>query len=375
MKTALLHYWLTNMRGGENVLLEFCKMFPQADIFTHACNPPMVDAGFQKHKITETFIASLPGARKNCQKYLPLMPSALKKLQLQDYDFLLSSESGPAKGVRKNPDAFHVCYCHTPMRYLWDMYDEYWKNGSLPAKAAMTIFKHPLRKYDLKSAECVSLFIANSNFVAQRIKRIYGRDSVVVHPPVDTDYFCDVPAGVPKGGYYLLAGALIKYKRPDLAVQACMKMKRKIVVSGGGEMLKYLQGIADENVIFAGQPPKDELRKLYAGADALLFPGCEDFGIVPLEAQATGTPVIAYGEGGALETVKAGCSGIFFKEQSVEALCNAIEEFEAMSFDPAPIMEHARTFSNAAFRAKMLNVLKSNAPAALRASFDAVDIG
>lgn len=358
MRTALIHYWLTNMRGGENVLAEFCRIFPDADIFTHAWNPAAVQEPFAQHRITETFIAKLPGARKNCQKYLPLMPAALRRLDLHDYDFILSSESGPAKGVRKRPGAVHICYCHTPMRYLWDMYEDYYRRTGIAGKLAMTLFKKPLRRYDLESAQQVDFFIANSHFVAERISRIYHRSSEVVHPPADVEFFSKPVENSGEAPYYLFVGQLIPYKRPDLALEACRKMKRRLIVVGDGVLLERLKRkYAADDVIFKGRPSKEELRDLYAGARALLFPGVEDFGIVPVEAQAAGTPVIALGCGGALETVVNGKTGLFFPEQNVESLCRAMEEFESCRFSRMAIAEHSKTFSPEKFRSNLLAAL------------------
>ena len=358
MKTALIHYWLTNMRGGENVLAEFCHLFPDADIFTHAWNPAAVREPFVRHKITETFIAELPGARKNAQKYLPLMPAALRRLDLRDYDFILSSESGPAKGVRKRPGAVHVCYCHTPMRYLWDMYEDYYRSAGIAGKLAMTIFKKPLRRYDLQSAQGVDHFIANSHFVAERINRIYHRAAEVVHPPADVEFFSKPAENSGEAPCYLFVGQLIPYKRPELALEACRKMKRRLIVVGDGPLRDCLQRkYAADDVVFTGRSPQEKLRELYAGARALLFPGVEDFGIVPVEAQAAGTPVIALGCGGALETVVNGKTGLFFAEQTVESLCGAIEEFESCKFSRTAIMEHAKTFSPEKFRSNLLAAL------------------
>jgi len=352
-KVALLHYWLTNMRGGENVFAEFCRLFPEGDIFTHAWNPEKMGAPFNTHKITETFIGSLPGARNNCQKFLPLMPLALQRLDLSGYDLILSSESGPVKGVRKAPGARHVCYCHSPMRYLWDMYDDYYKAAGPLEKVAMRLFRDPLRKYDLKSAEGVDHFIANSHFIADRIKRIYQRNSEVIHPPVDTDFYTP-GAGDVRKDYYLFAGQLISYKRPDLAMRACMKMKRKLVLVGDGSMRVALEAEADPSLItFAGRADRDNLRRYYAEARALIFPGIEDFGIVPLEAQGVGTPVIALGAGGALETVLDHRTGVFFPAPEVNSLCEAIEEFEKQKFDSEEAIRHARTFHTSIFLDKI----------------------
>ena len=348
MKVALLHYWLTNMRGGEKVLAALGEMFPDADVFTHAFADRMRDEAegrdvggrWKGHAVRETFVATLPTGREHPQRYLPLMPWASRSLKLDGYDLLISSESGPIKGIRKPAGARHVCYCHTPMRYLWDLHDDYYRDASVPEKLAMRLFTGYLRKEDLKSAESVDTFVANSGFVAERIKRIYGRESVVVHPPVDVDFFSAAPAPSDRA-YYLFAGAPVKYKRLDLAKAACAKMGRELKVAGGGNC-------TDE-----------ELRALYAGAKALLFPGVEDFGIVPVEAQAAGTPVIAYGAGGALETVKAGETGLFFRDQTVDSLCAAIEEFEGRTWSDVSCRANAVRFSPRVFVDKMSGICYS----------------
>ena len=341
MKTALLHYWLTNVRGGEKVLAALGELMPEADVFAHAYLPRSFGESSRErlwgHRVSESFIARLPLGRRHPQAYLPLMPAATRALQLDGYDLIVSSESGPIKGIRKPKGARHVCYCHTPMRYLWDMHDEYYRSAGLIGKLSMKLFTSYLRREDLKSAESVDEFVANSAFVAERIKRIYGRDSVVVHPPVEVEFFS--AAERTAGDYYLFVGAPVAYKRLDLAEEACRRMGRRLVVAGGG-------AATDE-----------ELRGLYAGAKALLFPGLEDFGIVPVEAQAVGCPVIAYGAGGALETVRDGETGVFFGRQDVESLCGAMEECEGRSWNPDACRANARRFSKQVFLNRMKGVL------------------
>ena len=340
------------MRGGEKVLAALAEMFPEADIFTHALGRAMRDQvkvngegeRWNGLSVYESFIASLPFGRRHPQAYLPLMPLANRRFDLNRYDLVISSESGPIKGIRKPKGARHVCYCHTPMRYVWDMYDEYYAMAGLGGKIAMKLFTPYLRKEDLKSADSVDTFVANSHFVAARIKRIYGRDSVVVHPPIDVEFFSSPiehsnDRTFERSPCYLFAGAPVKYKRLDLAVAACKRMGRKLVVAGGG-----------------GFSPED-MRRCYAESRALLFPGIEDFGIVPVEAQAAGTPVIAFGQGGALETVKDGETGLFFGEQSVESLCNAIEEFEGRSWDCDKCRENAKGFGIDVFKTGMRSVI------------------
>lgn len=319
------------MRGGEKVLAAIAEMFPGADIYTHAYMPAEVPC-FGSHRVRETFIASLPFGRRHPQIYLPLMPCASRRLDLDGYDLVISSESGPVKGIRKPEGAKHLCYCHTPMRYVWDMYSEYYREAGFCGKLAMKMFVRHLRRKDLESADSVDLFVANSKFVAGRIKRIYGRDAVVVNPPVDVEFFRGEYA---KRDYYLYAGADVKYKRLDLARAACERMGRKLVVAGGG------------------RSSPEELRRAYGEAKALLFPGVEDFGIVPVEAQAAGTPVIAFGKGGALETVKDGESGLFFGEQTVESLCGAIEEFESRRWQSESCVRNSLVFAPEVFSSKL----------------------
>ena len=316
-------------------------MLPDADVFTHAYQPrPFGESSpdwLWGHRVYETFIAHLPFGRRKPQAYLPLMPAAARRLKLDGYDLIVSSESGPIKGIRKPKGARHICYCHTPMRYLWDLYDDYYRDAGPFGKIAMKLFTPHLRREDLKSVESVDVFVANSAFVAERIKRLYGRDSMVVHPPVDVEFFGDCVRGA--GDYYLFAGAPVKYKRLDLARAACARLGRRLVVAGGGGFTR------------------EDLRTAYAGARALLFPGVEDFGIVPVEAQAAGTPVIAYGVGGARETVVAGETGLFFAEQTVESLCSAIEEFEGRTWSPARCREQAIRFAPSLFSHRMMAAL------------------
>ena len=341
MNSAILHYWLTNVRGGEKVVAALGELLPEADVFTHAYLPrPFGESSRERiwgHHVSESFISRLPLGRRHPQAYLPLLPAASRSLKLDGYDLIVSSESGPIKGIRKPNGARHACYCHTPMRYLWDMHDEYYRTAGIGGKIAMKLFTSYLRKEDLKSAESVDDFIANSAFVAERIKRIYGRDSVVVHPPVDVDFYG--AADRTDGDYYIFVGANVAYKRLDLAEEACRRMGRLLVTVCGG--------ISDAR----------ELRALYAGAKALLFPGVEDFGIVPVEAQATGTPVIALGKGGALETVKGGETGLFFSDESVESLCATIEEFESRNWSAEACRANACRFAKPVFMDKMRKVL------------------
>lgn len=352
MKVAIIHYWLVGMRGGEKVVEALCEMYPEADIFTHVYVPQMVSDRIRRHRIIPTFINALPRAARMYKSYLPLMPLALEQLDLRGYDLIISSESGPSKGIIPPSDALHVCYCHTPMRYIWNMYHDYRDGAGRLTRLMMPPLSHYLRMWDVTSAARVDSFVANSTTVARRIHRYYGADSVVIHPPVDVKAFSPV-APSELGDFYLMAGELVSYKRPDLAVQAFSEMKLKLVVIGGGEMLDEVRRIAGPTVTVMGPQPFDILKQHYARCRALIFPGEEDFGMVPVEAMASGRPVVAFGRGGATETVADGVTGVFFAEQTVEAIVSAVKRLAALDIDPATIAAHASQFGRDPFFAKM----------------------
>jgi glycosyltransferase involved in cell wall biosynthesis len=352
MKVAIIHYWLVGMRGGEKVVEALCEMYPQADIFTHVYVPEMVSDRIRRHRIIPTFINALPRASTMYKTYLPLMPLALEQLDLRGYDLIISSESGPAKGIIAPPEAVHVCYCHTPMRYIWNMYHDYRQSAGWLARRMMPPLTHYLRMWDVSSAMRVDSFVANSATVSQRIRRYYGLDSIVIHPPVDTDAFSPVlPSEV--GDYFLMVGELVPYKRPDLAVRAFNEMKLDLVVIGGGEMLNDIRRLAGPTVKVLGQQPFDVLKQHYARCRALIFPGEEDFGMVPVEAMASGRPVVAYGRGGAVETVASGLSGVFFAQQTVADISSAVRTISQIEIDPGKIAAHAEQFGSDQFVRQM----------------------
>lgn len=352
MKVAIVHYWLVGMRGGEKVIEALCEMYPQADIFTHVYVPEMVSDRIRQHRIIPTFVNALPRASRMYKSYLPLMPLALEQLDLSGYDLVISSESGPAKGIVTPPEAVHVCYCHTPMRYIWNMYHDYRQGAGWLARQMMPSLTHYLRMWDVSSSRRVDSFVANSATVARRIRRYYGADSTVIHPPVDTDAFSPVSASE-IGDYFLMVGELVPYKRPDLAVRAFNEMKLELVVIGGGEMLDDIRRLAGPTVKVLGSQPFDVLKRHYARCRALIFPGEEDFGMVPVEAMASGRPVVAYGRGGAVETVASGLSGVFFTQQSVEDISSAVRDLSKIEIDPDKIVAHARQFGRDQFFRKM----------------------
>ncbi len=352
-RVALIHYWLVGMRGGEKVLEALCRMFPQADIYTHVHVPGRISETINAHRVITTSVSRLPFAPRLYQKYLPFMPRALEAIDLTGYDLVISSEAGPAKGVIPPPDAPHLCYVHSPMRYIWDQYHTYRGSAGPLARAMMPRMAHHLRTWDAASAGRVDGFVANSGHVAARVRKYWRREAEIVHPPVAVDRFAPVPRAE-RGDFYLWAGELAPYKRPDLAVEAFRRLGKPLVVIGGPEKrARQLAAAAPENIRFLGPASFEVLRDHLARCRALIFPGEEDFGIVPVEAMASGRPVIAYGRGGALDTVIGGETGLFFDDQSVEGLVDAVERFEASgieTIDPLHLAAHARRFDEAAFR-------------------------
>jgi len=360
MKVAIIHYWLTSMRGGEKVLESLCRLYPQADIFTHVYNPEKISDTIKRHKIATTFIAKLPFAMSKYQMYLPLMPIALEQLDLTGYDLVISSESGPAKGVVTRPDAVHICYCHSPMRYVWDMYHSYIKNAGFVKRLLMAPLIHYMKLWDYSSSARVDHFIANSSYVAKRIKKIYRRDASVINPPVDTDSFF---TSKDTADYYLMLGQLVPYKRPELAVEAFIKSGKNLVVIGEGEYLSELKKMAKgaNHIKFLGRQDFSQIQKAYSECKALVFPGVEDFGIVPLEAMASGRPVIAFGAGGVLDSVRNAQTGILFNEQTVNSLNKAIEKYEGgtLTFYPELLREHAQKFNLSEFEYSLSKFIAS----------------
>ena len=352
MKTAIVHYWWLSNRGGEAVCTALAEIYPDADIFLHVCNEDVVRKALPstfKGEIKTTFISRLPGAKKHYQKYLPLMPLALEQLDLTAYDLIISSESGPAKGVITRPDAVHVCYCHSPMRYVWDMYHEYRSTAGRVVKALFPFIAHYLRIWDRLSADRVDHFISNSSFIASRIKKFYRREAEVIYPPVNTGEFSHEQE---RGDFYLCLGQLVPYKKADMAVDAFNQLGLPLIVVGEGELYEALKARAGANVTLMGRQPFPVIKDLLERCRGLIFPGVEDFGIVPVEAMAAGAPVIAYAKGGALETVIHGSTGIHFHEQSVDALIAAVQQLESgeFVFSPAHLHEHAAGFDKSVFK-------------------------
>jgi len=359
LRVVLVHDWLTGMRGGEKVLEVFCRRWPGADLFTLLHKLDAVSADIKQTNIHASFLQRLPGVTRYYRYLLPLMPWAVN-WRLPACDLVVSSSHCVAKGVRVPEGVPHICYCHTPMRYAWNLRDQYFSGARWNPKTWLrNRILDGLRDWDLRTAQGVTHFIANSRVVQQRIHGCYGRESVVIHPPVDTDYYC--PAAVDREDYYLLFSAFAPYKRLDLAVSACNALKRRLIVIGSGQDAKKLRSLAGPTVTFLGWQPDDAVRDHLRRCRALLFPGEEDFGIVPVEAQACGTPIIALGRGGATETVvpleaawqgmPSPPTGVWFQEQTPACLAEAIEtlEREQDAFDARAIRRHALQFDGRRF--------------------------
>lgn len=349
MKVAIVHDWLTNMGGAEQVVINFKKVYKEAPIYTTLYNPNNLDKELQNIDVRTSFLQKKKMV-VNHKKYFPLMPLAFENFNLNEYDVILSSSSSCAKGVITKPGSIHVCYCHTPMRYAWELRDDYTKGMGKLKRRLVKILLHYMRIWDLASASRVDYFIANSTEVQKRIKKHYKRDSVVINPPVRCDLF---NISETDGDYYFVISRLVGYKRFDLAVQACSELGKKLIVIGEGPEKERLEKLASENVTFLGRQPDEVVKKYMAECKALLFPGEEDFGIVPVEAQACGRPVIAYGKGGVIDTVIDGKTGVYFTEQTVESLKEAIIKFEKMKFNKNEIRKHALEFDEKVFQNKI----------------------
>lgn len=353
-KIAIVHDWLTNMGGAEQVIINFKEIYPEAPIYTTFYTPENLDEKLRNIDVRTSFLQKKKKVT-NHQKYFPFMPLAFENFNLNEYDIILSSSSSCAKGVITKPGSIHVCYCHTPMRYAWEKKDEYIEGMGKFKKKLVKLLLHYMRMWDLMSASRVDYFIANSTEVKKRIEKHYKRDAIVINPPVRCNMFNI--SNVDRD-YFLVLSRLVKYKRFDLAVEACSKLGKKLIVIGDGPEREKLEKLANENVTFLGRQPDEVVKKYLSECKALLFPGEEDFGIVPVEAQACGRPVIAYGKGGVLDSVIDGETGVFFEEQSVESLSKAIEKFETMVFSKEKIRENALSFDESVFQQKIKNYIE-----------------
>lgn len=358
---ALVHDWLNQRGGAENVLEELVTMFPGAPVYTSIYSAERMPARYRKWDIHTSFMQRLPGVAAHHQRYLPLYPAAFGGMDLSEYALVISNKSGFCHGVRTANGARrarHVCYCLTPTRFLWhfEQYAEREQIGYF-AGALLQPLLALLRRWDYAAAQRVDEFLAISTSVQERIRTLYGRESAIIHPPVDTDYFTPDPAAAP-GNHFLIVSRLIPYKRIDLAVEAFRRLPdRTLVVVGGGRDFNLLRAKAGPNVHLLGPQPRAVVRDLMRRCGAFLFPGLEDFGIAPVEAMAVGRPVVAFAGGGALDTVLPGVTGEFFAPQSAGALADALTSFEPGAYDPLACRAQAERFSSARFRTALLEYL------------------
>jgi glycosyltransferase involved in cell wall biosynthesis len=356
VNVALVHDFFCNLGGSDQVAAALHQLYPQAPVYTLLVSERNKDAELLRGMdLRPSFVQRLPLAQRWHEPYLPFFPIAIESFDLTGYDLILSSSHVCAKGVIPAPEALHLCYCHTPARYAWDLGSLYLRRLNPIVRAYAAAVMHRLRMWDVTSSARVDHFIANSGFVAQRIWRYYRRSATVIHPPVDTGFF--TPGGE-DGDYYLVVSRLTAYKRVDLAIEAFNRLGLPLVVIGDGPERRRLQSQARSNVRFLGAVSRSQVRESMRGCRALIYPGKEDFGITPVEAQSTGKPVVAFGAGGALESVVDGATGVLFAEQTAESLCDAVTRCAALSFDREAVRRHALQFDREVFIRKMTGLIR-----------------
>ena len=358
LKVALVHDWLTGMRGGEKCLEVLCELFPEADLYTLLHQIGKLSLNIESRSIRTSFVKHLPFGLKKYRHYLPLFPLAIEQFDLSAYDLIVSSSHCVAKGVRLNNSTYHISYVHTPMRYVWDQFNTYFRQPrtSWPVRIGAELMRPYLQRWDRNTAKRVDTFLCNSNNIRKKILEYYGREAQVIYPPVDLSLF---KPGDTKADFYLMVGAFAPNKMVDLAVHAFNQLKLPLKISGSGQDEEYCRSIAGETIEFLGTLSNEKLLELYQQARALVFPGEDDFGITPLEAQACGTPVIAFAAGGVLETV-TDQTGLFFKEQKVEALVKAVEIMERKweVFVPEKFQEQLSRFGRGHFKEQMAHAIE-----------------
>ena len=359
-KIALVHDYFIQLGGAERVAAAMHEFFPSAPMYTTVALPHRLPQALRAADIRTSAMQWLPGIERRFRHYFMLYPWAVKSLDLSEYDLIVSSSSGYAKGVRRGRNAIHICYCHTPMRWVWRYEDYAAREGfGRAARAVLPLLLSELKRWDLRASRQPDYYIANSRVVARRIKKIYGRDATVIPPPIDTDRFAPSEN---VDDYYLVLSRLMPYKRIDLAIAACNRLQRPLVIIGDGPDRSRLEKLAGPLTRFMGRQPDSVVSRRASRCRALLFPGEEDFGMSPLEVNAAGRPVIAYNAGGAIETVVEGVTGLFFNEPTSASLVSAIEEFETCSWNQQTIRRHAEKFDRTVFSFRMLQFLSSVAP-------------
>ncbi|BAU55757.1 glycosyltransferase family 4 protein [Mucilaginibacter gotjawali] len=366
MKVALIQEWLTVIGGSENVFKEIASLFPEADIYTLVARDETIKSlGLGRHKVTTSFIQNLPFAKTKYRNYLPLFPLAIEQFDLSSYDLIISSSHAVAKGVLTHSGQVHVCYCHSPMRYAWDLYHQYIREAGLDTGLKGFFVKlvlHRIRQWDIASTNRVDHFISNSNYIGKRIKKIYNRESTTIYPNVAVE---DFEICLAREDFYLTCSRLVPYKKIDLIVKAFNGMPdKKLIVIGDGPDFKKIKNLAADNIVMMGYQPFDVLKRHLSTAKAFVFAAEEDFGILPVEAQACGTPVIAYGKGGVTETVIENKTGVYFSEQTAASIIDAVNRFEnnITLFSPVEIAQHASLFSSQHFRNQLINYLRGILP-------------
>lgn len=354
MRVALVHDYLVQYGGAERVLECLAEVFPLAPVYTLVYDDKLFKNAFGKRKIYTSFLQSLPFSKSHHRSFPILMPMAIESFDLSAYDLVISDSNSYAKGIITNTQTLHICYCHTPMRYAWDDCHSYAQAFpfSFITRKLVPVAMNYIRLWDKISAERVDRFIANSAFVSRRVSKYYRKEAAIIHPPVDVSFY-EKSFGAKKGDYFLVVGRLIQYKRLDLAIEAFNVLGLPLKIIGDGPEAGRLKKKAKKNIQFLGRLSDEETRNYYAGAKAFIFPQEEDFGIVLLESMASGTPVIAYRGGGALEVVKEGINGTFFDEQSAESVINAVKRFQSLAFDKNAIIDSVRDFDKKFFKKRI----------------------
>lgn len=358
LKVALVHDWLVGRGGGERVLYDIHTLFPDAPIYTLVYDQDKAPEWCKECDIRTTYIQKWPGAKSHHKLLLSFMPKAWEALDLAEYDLVISCCASCCKGVITRPDALHVCYSFSPTRYVWDLYYDYLENTNAIKRFFMKRMIHKVRLWDFQAAQRVDHFAADSNFVGSRIKKYYRRDFTTIYPGTRINEY---PITEMPDDYYLVVARFVRYKRVDLAIEACNQLKKKLVVIGsGGEEEERLKKLAGDTVEFLGRVSDEEMERYYSRAKAFLFPGIEDYGITPVEAMSAGVPVLAFGKGGALETVQDGKTGLYFHDQTVSGLVHCIEEFErnGVAYSRQQIHDYSLNFSDEIFKGNFTNFLK-----------------